>query len=298
MNCINSCDLKNIVRCALEEDIGLKDITTLFLVPADKRVKAVILAKEPCVVSGLQVAALVFRMLDKGVKFNPRVKDGDSVKKGKVIAAISGRARALLSAERVALNFLSLLCGISTQTRRFTEAVKPYKARILDTRKTIPGLRILEKYAVRIGGGFNHRTSLDEMVLIKDNHIAASCLPAGKAGAVRRAPCVRELIRAVRKKKIKNMKLEVEVKNLREFKEALKEAPDIIMLDNMSAGDIRKALRIRRTAQNSQRKTQLEASGGITLKNVEKIASTGVDMISVGALSHSVKSVDISLEIL
>ena len=275
MNYINDLEIRNIVTRALKEDIGLKDITTEAFIPKGKTIKAVLLAKEDCVVSGLGVAALVFRLQDKNIKFKPLVQEGKWVKKGKIIARISGKAKSILSAERVALNFLSHLSGISTKTRNFVKQVKPYTAKIMDTRKTIPGLRFLEKYAVRIGGGFNHRLSLDEMVLIKDNHLK---IIGG----------INKLAKFKRKYRI-----EIEVKNLREFKEALKVKPDIIMLDNMKVADIRKAVKIRKNSQ-----PKLEVSGGVTLKNVRQIAKTGVDMISIGALTHSVNSVDISLEII
>jgi nicotinate-nucleotide pyrophosphorylase (carboxylating) len=289
MNYVNGKDLKEIVKNALREDIGKRDITTESIVQPKKYIKAIILAKQDLVICGLAVASLAFRTKDKNIKFTPLVREGALVKKNRVIARIYGNARSILTAERVALNFLTLLSGISTTTRAFVDALKPYKAKIADTRKTIPGLRILEKYAVRIGGGYNHRMSLDEMVLVKDNHLAASCV-------VRRASCVREVLQ-IAKRKQKNIKIEIEVKNLREFKEALKEKPDIIMLDNTNLNDINEAVKIRNT-QYAIHKTLLEASGGITLKNVREIASTGVDIISVGALTHSINSVDISLEIL
>jgi nicotinate-nucleotide pyrophosphorylase (carboxylating) len=278
MNYAKEFELRDIIKRALKEDIGRKDITSEALIPANKSVKAVILAKEECVICGLGQARLTFKTQDKNIRFQPLVSEGDFIRKGKVIARISGRARSILTAERVALNFLSLLSGIATTTRKFVHAVRPYKARIIDTRKTIPGLRLLEKYAVRIGGGFNHRLSLDEMALVKDNHLKV----------IKGYKCLRSLERIKR-----NYQLELEAKNLREFKQALSLKPDIIMLDNMSIQDMKKAAAIR-----NKSKVRLEASGGITLKNAKKIASTGVDTISVGALTHSVSSVDISLEII
>jgi nicotinate-nucleotide pyrophosphorylase (carboxylating) len=282
MNYIKEPDIKDIIINALKEDIGAGDITTQMIIPKAKIVRAVLLAKEGCVVCGLGIAALVFKTQDKNIRFKPLVREGNLVKKGKIIARISGKAKNILSAERVALNFLSHLSGISTKTRNFVKRVKPYKAKIMDTRKTIPGLRNLEKYAVRIGGGFNHRLSLDEMMLIKDNHIKV-------LGGIDR-------LRNIGGK----YKLEIEVKNLPEFKKAIKLKPDIIMLDNMSVKDIRKAVQIRnyRLPITDYRLPKLEASGGITLKNVKQIASTGVEMISIGGLTHSLKSVDISLEVL
>jgi nicotinate-nucleotide pyrophosphorylase (carboxylating) len=282
MNYAKEPDIKDTVISALKEDIGRRDITTGTIVCEDKFVKAVLLAKEDCVVCGLGVVSLVFRIQDKNIKFKPRVCEGEPVKKGKIIARISGKAKSILTAERVALNFLSHLCGISTKAREFVREVRPYRAKIMDTRKTIPGLRILQKYAVRIGGGFNHRLSLDEMLLIKDNHL--------------------KIIGGINKLSgfSRKYKTEIEVKNLKEFKEALKLEPDIIMLDNMNIKDMKKTVQLRNRLSPAtyNLKPKLEASGGITLKNVKKIASCGVEMISIGELTHSVKSIDISLEIL
>lgn len=285
MNYYNKLDTREIINEALKEDIATKDITTNAFVPKDKFINGIILAKEDCVVCGLAVASCVFKKLDKNIKFKDLVRDGAMVKKGKAIARISGRARSILTAERVALNFLSLLCGISTKTRKFVQAVKPFKARIIDTRKTLPGLRVLEKYAVRIGGGYNHRMSLDEMVMIKDNHLKV-------LGS-------RFWVRGL-ENKLRGIKTEIEVNTLKEFNKALKLKPDIIMLDNMSISDMKRAVKIRNNLKpiTNNLTPKLEASGCITLKNVKQIASTGVDMISVGALTHSVNSIDISLEIL
>ncbi len=289
MNYNNEFEVKKIFLNALREDIRTKDITTDAVIPKDKFAKGIILAKEDFVVCGLAVVLSIFKILDKNIKFKALVKEGDFVKKGKAIAKFSGRARSILTAERVALNFLSILCGISTTTRKFVNAVKPFKTKIIDTRKTIPGLRILEKYAVRIGGGFNHRISLDEMILIKDNHIKV----------------IGDRLWVIGSKVIKNkipsqVRIEIEVKNLKEFRKALKLNPNTIMLDNMSIKDMREVVILRNSlSPNTQHLTpKLEASGGITLKNVKQVASTGVDMISVGALTLSVNSVDISLEIL
>jgi len=285
MNYSNEFDVKKIFINALKEDIRAKDITTNAVIPKDKFAKGIILAKEDFVVCGLAVVLSIFKILDKNIKFKALVKEGDFVKKGKAIAKFSGRARSILTAERVALNFLSILCGISTTTRKFVNAVKPLETKIIDTRKTIPGLRILEKYAVRIGGGFNHRMSLDEMIMIKDNHLKVLGSRFWVLGI---------------EKKLRGIKTEIEVKTLKEFNKALKLKPDIIMLDNMSIKGMRKAVKIRNSlSPNIQHPTpKLEASGGITLKNVKQVASTGVDMISIGALTLSVTPVDISLEIL
>jgi nicotinate-nucleotide pyrophosphorylase (carboxylating) len=270
-------DIKDLVVAALKEDIGTGDITTETVIAQNKFIKAKILAKENLVVCGLNVASFVFRALDKDIKFKPLVREGNLVKKGRSIAIVSGRAKSILTAERVALNFLSLLSGISTKTRQYVIAVKPYKVKILDTRKTVPALRLLEKYAVRIGGGFNHRFSLDEMILVKDNHL--KCIGG-----------IKKLSGFSRKHRV-----EIEVKSLNELKKALMLCPEIIMLDNMSTKDIKRAVRIRNEVSA---KTKLEASGGINLKNIKRTASCEVDMISIGDLTHSVKSADISLEVL
>ena len=272
----------SIVRSSLKEDIGKRDITTQLTIPCSKIVKAVLLAKEDCVVCGLDIAGLVFKAKDKRIKFKSKVLDGQLIKKGTVLAQIQGKARSVLTAERAALNFLCLLSGIATKTRTYVNAVKPYKAKIMDTRKTIPTLRELQKYAVRTGGGYNHRMRLDEMLLVKDNHLK-----------------IMGDIKALSKINRK-YKLEIEVKNLKEFKAFLKLNPEIIMLDNMGIKDIKKAVQIRNrlSSQGHRPAPKLEASGGVALKNVRQIAATGVEMISIGDLTHSVKSVDISLEVL
>jgi nicotinate-nucleotide pyrophosphorylase (carboxylating) len=252
-------------------------------------VKAILLAKEDCVACGLGIAAEVFKVQDKNIRFKPLILDGQKIRKGRVIARIFGRAQSILTAERVALNFVSLLSGVATKTRVYVDKTKPYKVKILDTRKTIPGLRELERYAVRIGGGHNHRMRLDEMVLIKDNHLKVIGDRLWVIG-----------FKEIKKKISPKIQIEVEVKTLKEFKKVLKINPDIIMLDNMNINSIKKAIKIRNNlSPDTYHPTpKLEASGGISLKNVKKIASCGVEMISIGALTHSFASVDISLEIL
>jgi len=288
--------VNKIIKEALKEDIGKGDITTQKFIPQDKFARAVLLAKEDCVVCGLEVARAVFKEQDKGIRFKPRVLEGRFVKKQTILAQISGKAGNILSAERVALNFFALLCGIATKTRAYVNAVKPYKVKIMDTRKTIPGLRELQKYAVKVGGGYNHRMRLDDMVLIKDNHLKVIGDRLRVVG-----------LKGIRDKLPAQVKIEVEVENLKEFKKALKLKPDIIMLDNMSVKDMKKAVVLRNIRKppacpvgrhTGHRTPKLEASGGITLKNIKKIAATGVGMISIGALTHSLESVDISLEIL
>jgi len=282
----------DIVKAALKEDIGKRDITTLLTLPGYRCVKAVLRSGERGIICGLGVARLVFKTQDKNIHFAPKVKDGQEVNKGKILAVIYGRARSILAAERAALNFLSMMSGIASLTKKFTRRIKPYKTKIMDTRKTSPGLRSLEKYAVRTGGGYNHRFALDEMVLIKDNHLKA----AGPQG--RRAANIKEIIGKVKEKVPGRIKIEIEVKNLKEFKDAIQAGPDIIMLDNMKIAGIKKALMLRRRMPNASCRALIEVSGGVTLKNVRKIAAAGVDMISIGALTHSCKALDISLDII
>jgi len=291
MNYAETKELKIIVKKALAEDIGFGDITTKLFIPKGSKVKAIILAKEDLIVCGVPVAKQVFKQLDKNISFTALINEGAAAKKNDVIAKISGKTRSILSAERVALNFLGFLSGIATKTKEFVEAIQPYKTKILDTRKTIPGLRALEKYAVRIGGGYNHRMSLDEMVLIKDNHIQVTRSPGHKVTSIK------DIINQIRNRIPKGMKIEIEVEDLKQFREALNEKPDIIMLDNMSTSQIKEAVRLRNNLSGNY-KPLLEASGGITLANIKDYASTGVDMISIGALTHSIDSVDVSLEIL
>ena len=275
---MKSSDPATIVQLALEEDIGSGDVTTMSILAATVRLSGRILSKEEGVVAGLDVARSVFRAVDEETLFTLQVDDGDLVGNGTTLATVTGPGAAILSAERVALNFLQRMSGIATTTRRFVKAVEGTKAVILDTRKTAPGLRALDKLAVKLGGGQNHRFGLYDMVLIKDNHIAAA---GSIAEAVRRVRAVAE----------KRLSIEVEVASLVQFREALAAEPDRIMLDNMSLGDMVEAVALAGGA------VELEASGNVTLDNVAQIAATGVDYISVGALTHSVRALDISLEI-
>lgn len=272
----------SILRHALVEDIGKGDITTQLTIPRDKEIKAVFIAKEPCVVCGLGVAERAFKITDGSLKYEPLVTEGRPVKKGKKIASVSGKANSILTSERVALNLLSMLSGIATKTREYVKQIEPYKAKITDTRKTFPGLRELQKYAVRVGGGHNHRMGLDEMILIKDNHLKVT-------EGYTKLPSVP-----------KGFKIEIEVGNLEEFRHALKFKPDVIMLDNMGLADIKEAVKIRNGTEfkSHHLPTKLEASGGVDFKSVKEIAAAGVDIISIGELTHSVDSVDISLEVL
>ncbi|WP_334164937.1 carboxylating nicotinate-nucleotide diphosphorylase [Phenylobacterium sp.] len=267
-----------IVRAALSEDLGRAgDITAQACIPADARLTAVFAARKPGVVAGLACARLALAELDPDARFEPLVADGDGVAAGAALARVDANARALLSAERTGLNLMGRLSGIATLTRAYVDAVAGTKARIVDTRKTTPGLRALEKYAVRCGGGVNHRFGLDDAILIKDNHVAA-CGSVGEA--VRRAKAFAGHL----------TKVEVEVDSLDQLDEALAEAPDVIMLDNFSLDDLAEA--VRRTGG----RIPLEASGGVNLETVRAIAGTGVDVISVGALTHSVGVLDIGLD--
>lgn len=266
------------IASALAEDLGaLGDITTNATVAAEARSNAVIAARKPGVVSGLQLADAAFRALDPDVTFEIFTSDGTRVEPGDVIARISGNARALLTAERVALNFMGRMSGIATLTRRYVDAIKGTNAKIADTRKTTPGLRAFEKYAVRCGGGQNHRSGLFDAVLIKDNHIVAA---GGLSNAVERA---RGLAGHM-------VKIEVEVDTLAQLEEALAHKIDAVLLDNMTTAQLTKAVKL----VNGRCLT--EASGGVNLETVRGIAETGVDMISVGALTHSAPVLDLGLD--
>lgn len=272
--------LRAIVKRALIEDTGSRDITTDLTIPKKKKIKAEIIAKEDFLLCGIAAAREAFKTAGPGVKFEQKIKEGEQVRAKDVIAVVSGKANSILRAERVALNLLSLLSGVATKTRKFIKEIRPFKTKITDTRKTIAGLRELQKYAVRAGGGYNHRIRLDEMILIKDNHLKIlggySKLPDAPYGC----------------------KIEIETQNMKEFRHALNFEPDIIMLDNMSVKDIKKAVRIRNNAGFKKQRTLLEASGGIHLGNIKKYAAAGVEIISIGELTDSVESVDISLEVI
>lgn len=267
-----------IIRAALAEDLGRAgDVTAQACIPTDTQLTAAFCARRGGVVAGLTCVRLTLTELDPTVKFTPLVHDGQIVSAGTSLAQVSGNARAILTAERTALNLLGRLCGIATLTRDFVDAVAGSSAHITDTRKTTPGLRALEKYAVRCGGGTNHRFGLDDAILIKDNHVAA-CGSVGEA--VRRAKAFAGHL----------VKVEVEVDNLLQLQEALAHDPDVIMLDNFTLEDLREAVKI------ADGRVILEASGGVTLDTVRGIADTGVDVISVGALTHSARVLDIGLD--
>ena len=268
--------LDNLIEQALLEDIHTGDITTQALIPADSRAEARLIAKEEMTLAGLFVAEKVFKRLNADVVFIPGLAEGALAAKGALIATVRGSAAELLMGERVALNLLQRLSGIATLTSRYVAIVAGTAARIVDTRKTTPGLRELEKYAVRVGGGFNHRTGLYDGILIKENHIAAT---GGIGEAIKRA---RDYIPHT-------LKIEIETETLAQVDEALANGADIIMLDNMSIDDMRTAVLA------IAGRALVEASGGVTLETVRAIAETGVDIISVGALTHSARAMDISM---
>jgi nicotinate-nucleotide pyrophosphorylase (carboxylating) len=271
-----SVEISECIRRALDEDIGSGDVTTNTIVPANASLRGRIVAKQSGVVAGLEIAEAVWRELDEGIAFTPHVSDSSKVENKTVVAEVTGPARALLTGERTALNFLGRMSGIATLTRQFVDAVAGTRARILDTRKTAPGLRLADKLAVRIGGGQNHRTGLFDMVLIKDNHIDF-------AGSITAA------VTRVRDSGT-NLEIEVEARTLEHVREALALEVERILLDNMSFELMREAVQI-----NGGR-AKLEASGNVSLENVLEVARTGVDYISVGALTHSPKVFDVSLE--
>ena len=266
---------------ALNEDLGHGDLTTEFIIPDNHVSEAVILAKEDFILSGLPFAREVFNITDPGISFKEILSDGNPLKEGAVIASLIGPTAGLLTGERLALNIMQRLSGIATLTNSFVKLINDTGARIVDTRKTSPNMRYLEKYAVRTGGGHNHRFGLYDGILIKDNHIMA-------AGGIKNA------VESVGGKAHHLMKIEVEVKNIEELTEALHTRADIIMLDNMSVELMKEAVRITHEHRPSP---LLEASGGVSIDNVREIALTGVDFISVGALTHSAPSVDISMKI-
>jgi nicotinate-nucleotide pyrophosphorylase (carboxylating) len=270
--------IRRVIRQALAEDIGRGDVTSNWILPEGLQATGVLLAKAPGVVAGLQVVEWVFATVDPRIAMDAHVTNGEAVSPGSVLAHVRGPARSLLSAERVALNFMQRISGIATLTHRYVEAVRGTRAAILDTRKTVPGLRLLDKMAVRAGGGQNHRIGLYDMVLIKDNHIAAA---GGISAAVQR----------VRQRNRRKLPIEVEVTNELQLREALDLKVERILLDNMSVEEMRQAVKL--TAGRSK----LEASVGVSLETVSAIARTGVDYISVGALTHSVQALDISLDL-
>jgi nicotinate-nucleotide pyrophosphorylase (carboxylating) len=272
---------EQLIDYALAEDLGRGDVTTEALIPDDQRGTGFVVVKAGGILAGIEVAKRVFHRVDSGLKVDILLEDGSRVKPGDIVVKIEGKIASILKAERVALNFLQHLSGIASETNRYTEAVKGLPVQIMDTRKTTPALRLLEKYAVRVGGGENHRMNLGDGILIKDNHLASlrSC-----------GLSIKDIVAKARQNAPRRLKVEVEVKTLQEAVEAAEAGADIIMLDNMSLDAMRQAVK------SIHGRALIEASGGITLDKVRAAAETGVDFISVGALTHSARALDISLE--
>jgi nicotinate-nucleotide pyrophosphorylase (carboxylating) len=308
--------IDSLIKIALEEDIGKGDITSNLLIPRGKRITAEIIAEKSGIIAGLFSVKLVYQKLSRSIRITLTAQDGDEVKKGSRLAVIEGQARAILTGERTVLNFLQRLSGIATLTNKFVKKVSGYKVKILDTRKTVPGWRFLDKYAVQIGGGFNHRFGLDDAVLIKGNHLRAIGADGIKKALGRMNNPLPPFIKG------EYQRLEIEVTNLGKFRKTLELLKNskleraIIMLDNMRSRDVRQAVQIRNkvnkrilsarggsvlhmrdTGKQEKDCIRLEVSGGINLSNVREFASTGVDFISVGMLTHSPKALDISMRV-
>ncbi len=272
---------RRLIEEALKEDLGHGDVTTNALIEASLRGIGLLRAKEELILCGLEVVREVFSLLDPTLVFIPLRKDGENLKPGEVAAEIRGKISSILKGERVALNFVQHLSGIATYTRKFVEAVKGFSVKIIDTRKTTPGLRVLEKYAVVCGGGVNHRFGLSDGVLIKDNHIKA-------------CGSIKEALKRAKENLPHVYKIEIEVKDLAELKEAILAGADTVLLDNMSPDTLKEAVAL---ARRLNKEVLLEASGGVNLENVREVAATGVDLISVGRLTHSAPAVDLHLKI-
>jgi len=272
---------RDLVKRAIFEDLGEGDVTTRSCVAPDLTGKAQIVAKEAGVLAGLFVAKEVFSQVDGGLNLTETMAEGSNFKKGQTLLHIEGRATSILMAERVALNFLQRLCGIATLTRKYVEILGGSSCRVVGTRKTTPGLRCLEKYAVRVGGGFNHRFCLSDGILIKDNHIAA-------------CGSITEAVEQVKACAPHTLKIEVEVTSISGLREAIAAGADVVMLDNMDVSEMKEAVQVARSIDPT---VLIEASGGVTLENIKEIAGTGVDIISSGALTHSYKSIDLSLKL-
>jgi nicotinate-nucleotide pyrophosphorylase (carboxylating) len=278
----NTPQVKQLIRQAIAEDRSRQDVTTKALIPGTQMGKALIMAKGRGIIAGTGIAKQVFLKIDPKLEVDILIEDGNEVKPSDIVARIEGKTSSILKAERVALNFLQRLSGIASETALYVQAVEGLPVYITDTRKTTPGLRTLEKYAVRVGGGKNHRMHLADGILIKDNHIAA---------LRRRGLSIKEIVANARQKAPPELKIEVEVKTSEEAVQAAEAGADIIMLDNMNLEDMRQAVRL------VKGHALIEASGGITLENVRAVAKTGVDRISIGVLTHSPKALDISLEL-
>lgn len=275
-----------LIDLALDEDLGQAgDVTSNTLIPVDARGTVQIVARQPGVLAGLPLVEMVFKKVDPSIEVLPHIQDGNRLDRGSVVADVSGPIRGLLTGERTMLNFLTHLSGIASLTRRFVDAVAESKAVILDTRKTLPGYRLLQKYAVRCGGGKNHRMGLYDAVLIKDNHLAAW------ASVSRRS--IADAVRAAREQAPAGVTVEIEVDSLEQLRVALQASPDIVLLDNMDLAQLRESVAIR---DQSAPGVRLEASGGVTLETVRGIAETGVDRISSGALTHSAIALDLAFD--
>ena len=274
--------IEDLVERALDEDLAGGDITTEALIPPHNRGKANFMIKAPGILAGIEIAKLVFMKIDPFLKFSIFIHDGNAVKPGAIVATVEGDVPGILKGERTALNFLQHLSGIATQTSLYVDAVQGLPVKILDTRKTVPGLRVLEKYAVSVGGGINHRLNLGDMVLIKDNHIAI---------LRRQGLSVGDIVRQARNKTPREVKIEIETSNPVEALEAAEAGADVVMLDNMGLEEMRQAVTL------INHRAILEASGGVNLGTIRAIAETGVDWISVGALTHSSGALDISMKL-
>ncbi|GAA4869852.1 carboxylating nicotinate-nucleotide diphosphorylase [Paenibacillus vulneris] len=273
--------VKKSLKMWLEEDIGMGDVTTMSTIPPGQQSKGIIHLKDNGVIAGLPIAEAVFSLVDEQLHFEPKVQEGQAVSYGTVLAEVTGSTRSILLGERLALNLMQRMSGIATRTRQYVDALQGLPVRLVDTRKTTPGHRLLEKYAVRIGGGHNHRFGLYDAVMIKDNHIK------GAGG-------IKEAVQAARSQIPHTMKIEVEVESMEQLEEALSAKPDIIMLDNMKTDQMRESV-VRMKSQAPH--ILVEASGSVTLDTIHAIASTGVDVISVGRLTYSVQALDISLDL-
>ncbi len=287
--------IRDIVQLAIKEDIGAGDITSKIFIPDGFETEGVIIAKEAGIVAGLPVAGYVLSQIDENLIFTSNIEDGSRVKKGTIIGSVKGLTLSLLSAERLVLNFLQRLSGIATATNRFAEKIKGYRTQIMDTRKTAPGWRYLEKYAVRVGGGINHRMGLYDQILIKDNHLKTM-------GSEKENGAISRLVRTAREQIENGMLIEIEVEDLCQIKDVVDAGVDIILFDNMEPSKIREAVDIVKEIEKNQdagtgKAILTEASGNITIENVEEYADAGVDRISVGAITHSARVLDISFDI-
>ncbi len=282
-----------IIRFALREDIGTGDITSESLFAGETLIDAVIISRQNAVVCGAQIAEKIFKAVDPDIKFKPLVKDGDFIRVDQEVCFIEGRALSIMKAERTALNFLAILSGVATKTEEMVDEIKGTGVHLYDTRKTVPLHRYLEKYAVTVGGGVNHRKGLWDMVLIKDNHIRAYKMQEGIKTS---AELIKKVIRQAKLKVQKNIKIEIEVETLEECEAALSEQPDVVMLDNMSPEMVKKAVGIRKK-MDLEGKVLFEVSGGITIENIRDYAETGIEIISSGSITSNIVPVDFSLEI-